>query len=445
MTTQVKYKPEEVSGLYRSGKLPDDQKALYENNIDEFVKQHVEGGTQEKQPVAPEETPVKPEDVPSKKWTPEEFIRAVSDAGFTYKNPYEAVEGLKHANQAVKRYRDDAFQTRQSLEELQKKIKDLEEKPKERPKEEPKTPPAEEHVFDIPAKPEYKGEDLEEETRKLNEYTDVLRAQLAKAHEYSRDAVGRVEKDLQDKIVDITKKYDQAINEIKEVRGTVESNRTADELRRRVDNAQAAARIFLDQHKDTYKLSNPVEVVGSEYRDLHKTVESILKTDPPTAAAYENPETFIREVIKGNPHAVQKAGTENIHIGDDLKTYQLLVDLEAHALNSSFVDKNGRPDLVRALADQEYVSGISKQRIVDERVAAYDDAQRIHKTYADTPQVPPKTPPGPTDDKPPTAEEVAQLVSQLTAISQKGGSPQAIAEAKKPILERLARHNVFQT
>lgn len=430
--------------------VPDDE-PVEEPKEEEASQETPPEPSAESQDAPPEPAQPSVFDKPSKEWNSKEVVTAAKERGFNYENPYDMVESMTHREEALKTYKKEAREHRQLLEAEQARYKtletelaDIKKKMENAPKETPKAPePTPVKYPDAPELPDFASLDYEEKEKAMVDYS-------AKVKEYYEDSLKVVAKSTDQETQKLKTEFSQKMNEMKSIVDNIqtetqkqkdleESNKALERKKKVTEDAYDAANVFIGKNKE-YSLGKKIKEVGNDWSETLKDLQYIRNVDPSLQIKYADKQTreglvingaqnMLRDYLRGDQAVAQALSSRNFNVSNDVKTFQLLVDLEADARSHNDYDEMGRPDFEMALLRQKKLGGLHKQDLINERMKGYDDAQKIANKVdpANNQAIPSNeggTPPPKKEQI--TPERLAEMSREITELKAK--NPQKGAE-----------------
>lgn len=387
----------------------------------------------------------------------DDFLAEIHKAGFTYRNKNEVIKGLLQKEKAVNTFKEDAIKNREEAkrvkEELEKVLKrqaELESLINAAPKQTAPVVSQPQNAIEFPKPPVLPKYSLDEDeyNRNMDEYSVNLQEYYRKIDAYNEQKLNNTISQVKS---EITNKIDSKDKIISKLQQEYEANKIRTEKQNELkkmneirDKAFEAAKLFYQKEENkAYKLSKPIEKQYEEYANLNNALNYMAAKDPALSqiAGNDISGNLIREYISGNPYVVQAFGNYDINITDDIKNYQLLVDLESDAYSHNDLDDQGRPDLEMALLRQKKIGGILLQEMQDAKITGFEEAQRIMQMNSSGATHLPASAPSPSTQS--TVEMTQeQIIEKLRQI--KNLPPEQFKTERDKLLPFLAKLGLIQ-
>lgn len=456
--------PEVIREKMRNNEIksPEEFSSLL-SQLDESPAEATPSEAPKAEPTAPVSTPsqevTQPDPVKETPVISDEFLSKVHEAGFTYRNQNEVVKGLVQKEKAVNTFKEDAIKNRIEAKEAQDKLEralkrqaELESllNSKSQPAAQAAPSVTPQSALEMPLPPEMPKYSLDED-----EYNQSLSAYNQNQKEYHRKLNAYSEQKFNQTIsqvkAEVTQKISDKDSVIAKIQQENESNRLREEKIKELEKEnklkerafEAANSFFKKEENKAYRLSRPIEDQYKEYTNLQNAIGYMVAKDPSLAqiAGQDASGNLIREYISENPYVTQAFASHDINITDDIKNYQLLVDLEADAYNHNDLDDQGRPDLEMALLRQKKVGGILLRERQDAKVEGFTEAQRLMQmNTSGAAQVPISAPSPSTKTDPDMTQE--QLLGKLQML--KNLPPDEFKAEREKLLPFLAKYGIIQ-
>ncbi len=390
----------------------------------------------------------------------DEFLAEIHKAGFTYRNKNEVIKGLQQKEKAINTFKEDAIknkaEAKKAREELDAAIKrqaELESLLKERQSQQTisQAPPITQGVSaELPLPPELPKYSLDEDeyNRSMDIYNKNVQDYYRKLDAYNEQKLNQTISNVKTEIVQKISDKDSIIAKIQQDN---EAKRLREEYVQKIEHEnkvrerafEAANAFYKKDENKAYRLSKPIENQYKEYIELQNALSYMATKDPSLhqIAGQDPSGNLIREYISGNPYVVQAFASHDINITDDIKNYQLLVDLEADAYSHNDIDDQGRPDLEMALLRQKKIGGILLQERQDAKIDGFNEAQRVMQMNSSGATQLPTNAPSPSITQTPEMSQ-EQIIDKLRLI--KTLPPDQFQTEREKLMPYLAKLNIVQ-
>ena len=416
--------------------------------------------TEDSQPVPePPQAAVQPEPAETPVVS-DEFLAEVHKAGFTYRNKGEVIKGLLQKEKAVDTFKTDAIKNRTEAEkakaDLEKALKrqaeleSLLKSNQSQPAPQQTAPIPQQSTLEMPLPPEMPKYSLDEEeyNRNLDSYNKNVQDYYKQLDAYNEQKLNQTISQVKTEITQKVSDKDKILSEIKQ---DLEAKKLREKKLEKMKKDEevlnkafeAAEAFYKKDENQVYRLSKPVRDQHSEYLNLSNALNYMVIKDPSLASIAGNDPTgnLIREHINGNPYVMQALANHDINVTDDIKNFQLLVDLEADATAHNDFDDQGRPDLDMALLRQKKYGGILLQEKQDAKVEGFTEAQRLMQmNTAGAAQLPTTVPSPSTTSSPEMTQE--QLLDKMRWLKTLPDS-QRVEETEK-LRPFFAKHGLIK-